>query len=227
MKAIILAAGKGTRLLPLTLETPKPLIQIGGKPIIDRIFNSLPEEIDEVVIVVEYLKERLKDRVGENFYGRKVSFVDQIEKKGTFGALLSARDLFKNDERFLVLNGDDMHEKQELEKYLHYPRSFGVQRMIMPNYYSIKLDRENYIEGFLPQNEEEKILGALVATGAYVIDANIFKHEGVSVYGGEYGLPQTILAQREDFPIKGIVTEKWVPINSFEDIEKAEKILNN
>jgi len=225
MKAIILAAGKGTRLLPLTEQTPKPLIGIANIPIINRIFQSLPDEIDEVIVVVEHLKEKIINHVGDNFFNRKVVCVNQGARKGTFGALLSAEHLLAENERFLVLNGDDLHHKNELEQYLKNPRSLGVQYMNMPNYYSVHLGENNIVHGFSPQTEEEKKGKVLVATGVYVIDSNIFKHQGVVVYGGEYGLPQTILAQKDDYPITGVITSKWIPINSFADMEKAEKIL--
>lgn len=224
MKAIILAAGKGTRLRPLTEQTPKPLIPIAGVPIIDRIFQSLPNKIDEVILVVEHLKEKIKSYVGENFYDRKVLYADQIQMKGTFGALLSAKPFVTADEKFLVLNGDDIHSKIELEKYFEHPRSFGVQKMKMEKYHSIHIDSQGYIEGFYPQTELEKSEGAFIATGAYFVDANIFNHEGIALQDGEYGLPQTLLAQKDKYPLTGIITTKWVPINSFEDITKAEKI---
>ncbi len=225
MKAVILAAGEGSRLRPLTLETPKPLIEIGGKTIIERIFSALPEEIDEVVVVVGHLKEKIKTYLGEDFSNRKIIFVEQSEKNGTFGALYSAKDFFREGERFLVLNGDDLHRQDELEQFLKHPRALGVQKAIMPNYYQVVV-KENLIEGFRPQTEEEKTSGGLIATGVYLLDTEIFKHPGVVVYGGEYGLPQTILAQKTDHPINVVETSGWTPINSFSDIEKANQTFN-
>ena len=96
----------------------------------------------------------------------------------------------------------------------------------MPNYYSVKINDQNIILGFSPQSEEEKTEGALIATGVYVVDSNIFNHPGILVYGGEYGLPQTIMAQKEESPVTAVITEKWIPINYFSDIERAEKLLN-
>ncbi len=222
MKVIILAAGEGTRMRPLTENTPKSLINICGITIAERIFDSLPDEVDEVVIVVNYLKEKIKDYLGSEFKNKKIQYVEQGEKKGTFGALLSVKNLIKQEERFLVLNCDDIHDKKELEEYLKYPRSFGIQKMIMPNYYNIKINNDGFVEGFEKQNEEEKMNGAMVATGVYVLDANIFNHPGVLVHGGEYGLPQTILDQKNEFPVKAVETTKWIPVNTFDDLKKAE-----
>ena len=55
MKCVILAAGKGTRLRPLTEDTPKPLIKVSGKTLLDRIVESLPSAVDELIIVTGYL----------------------------------------------------------------------------------------------------------------------------------------------------------------------------
>ncbi|MEK9166111.1 MAG: sugar phosphate nucleotidyltransferase, partial [Patescibacteria group bacterium] len=63
MKAIILAAGEGRRMRPLTLTTPKPLLEIQGKAIIDYVFDALPEEVEEAVVVVKYLGEKITKKV--------------------------------------------------------------------------------------------------------------------------------------------------------------------
>lgn len=211
--------------MPITERIPKPLLNIAGIPIIDRIFKSLPDEISEAILVVEYLKDQIISHVGNNFYGKKVLYVDQVPTRGTFPALLSAKHLIAQNERFLVLNGDDIHSKTELEKYLLYPRSFGLQKMQMENYHSIHIDTDNNIEGFYPQTETEKIDGALIATGAYVLDSEIFNHEGIALRDGEHGLPQTILAQKNNFPVRAVITKNWLPINSHKDLEIAEKTL--
>lgn len=224
MKAIILAAGEGTRMRPLTETTPKPLINVGNKKIIDHVLSSLPNEIDEVILVVDYLKEKIIDYLGNNNLGRKIYYVTQGQEKGTFGALISAKNFIKPNERFLVLNSDDIHNKDELEKYLAFPRSFGIQKMVMPNYYSVKVDSSGNILGFSRQTDEEKTSGVMVGTGVYLLDSNIFNHPGVKVFGGELGLPQTILEQKDVYPIKAVVTEKWIPINTIEDLERAREI---
>jgi UDP-N-acetylglucosamine diphosphorylase / glucose-1-phosphate thymidylyltransferase / UDP-N-acetylgalactosamine diphosphorylase / glucosamine-1-phosphate N-acetyltransferase / galactosamine-1-phosphate N-acetyltransferase len=224
MKVIILAAGKGTRLLPLTNHTPKPLIKIGGMAIIDRIFKSLPAEINEAIVIVEHLKDQIMSHVGDTFYGRPVRCVDQIAMRGTLGALLSTKHLLQPGERFLIIHGDDIHDQSELEECLKHPRAFGLQRRKMAaGYHSVHLDAQGNVEGFYPQTEAEKTNGALTVTGAYVADTAIFTHSGVSVRNGEFGAPETMMAQKNAHPIKGVITEKWTPINTPGDIENMEK----
>lgn len=223
MKAVILAAGEGTRLRPLTLDTPKPLLSVGERTVIERVIENLPDEVTEVILVVEYMKEKIKSYLGESFAGKKISYVEQGSMKGTYGALLSAKGLLNDGELFMVLNADDLHDKKELEALLVGSRSMGLQKMVMPNYYSTQIDTEGNISGFRKQTDEEKVDGALVAAGVYVLDKNIFDHPGVMVSGGEYGLPQTILEQKDTYPVRGIIATRWIPINSIADLENANK----
>lgn len=220
MKAVILAAGEGSRLHPITLTTPKPLVEVKGKPIIEHIFLALPEAIDEVVVVVGHLQEKIRNYLGSEFLGKRVYYAEQGEKRGTLGALWAAKDLL-GDENFMVLNGDDMHDKAELEKFILHKRAFGIQHAVMPNYYYVLGDNEGNLAGFRPQSDEEKMSGAPIATGTYVLDSKIFEHPGIVVNGGEYGLPQTINAQKDEYPVKLVTTSGWLPINSLEDLEKA------
>lgn len=221
MKVIILAAGKGTRLLPLTENKPKTLVEVNGKPIIKHIIDSLPKEIDEVIVVVKHFKEQIQDFLGEEFNGKKIYYVEQGEKAGTFGALLSAKDLLKESERFLVTNGDDVHQTSEFIECLYHPRSMAVQKKFMPNYHDTQIDLNGNFSGFKPQTKEQKENGAMIATGTYVLDTNIFNHPGVNIGGDEYGLPQTIITMLNDFPVKVVKTDGWFPINSHEDMQNV------
>ena len=89
MKAIIPCAGEGVRMRPLTLEKPKQLLEIAGRPILVRIFENLPDEIGEVVLVVGYMGDKIRDYFGDKFLGRKIRYVEQKEKLGTADALWS------------------------------------------------------------------------------------------------------------------------------------------
>ncbi len=225
MKAVILAAGKGTRLQPLTHHTPKALISIGGQTIVDRIFMSLPNEITEVLLVVDHLKDKIFAHVGNSFHGMPVIHIEQINMSGTLGALFSARPFLNDDETFLVLNGDDIYDKTELAECLQYPRSMGLQRLKLPGYHSVHLDANGYITGFFPQTRAEETTGALIATGAYVVDSHIFDHPGTPNNKKEFGLPETMMTQKDVYPIKGVIMKGWLPINTTNHIFEAEAFL--
>ena len=87
MKPIILAAGEGTRLRPLTLETPKAMVEIFGKPLLAHNMDKLLNYVDEFILVVKYKKEKVQKYFGESYKGIKISYHVQREKKGTAGAL--------------------------------------------------------------------------------------------------------------------------------------------
>jgi len=71
MQCVILAAGKGTRLRPLTENCPKPLVEVGGKTLLDHIVGALPSSVDELIIVTGYLGEMIEAYCGTEFHGRK------------------------------------------------------------------------------------------------------------------------------------------------------------
>src|SRR5579864_5304735 len=107
MDAIILAAGLGTRLRPHTLTTPKPLLPVRGRPILDWALGALPKAVDRVVVVVNYLAEQVEDYLRSQTHFADWSTVRQEQPRGTGDALRSCQAQVRSD-RLLVLNGDDL-----------------------------------------------------------------------------------------------------------------------
>lgn len=221
MKAIILCAGRGTRLQPLTDTIPKTLLRVKGKPILQNILENLPDQIDEVFLVVDYLKENIIDFMAKYHSDLKIQCVQQNhEQKGTLAALFSVKDFLTTGERFLVLNGDDLVLKSDLEKMFEYDRSFGIQKMVMPNYYKVVGDN-GLLDSFVSQNDQEKIEGVFIATGTYVLDTEIFNFPYKLLKGDEIGIPQTILEQKKIYPINLVDFSTWTPINTIQDLENV------
>ncbi len=221
MKAVILAAGKGTRLKPITLTIPKPLIEVAGKTILNHAIDNLPDEIDEVIIITKHLEEKIIAAVEQIPSSIKITTISQGENTGTFGALLTVRNMFSENERFLVINGDDLHNKEELENFLTYPLAIGVQMKVMPGYYAMELDENGVLKKFREQTDAENENGTLIATGAYLLDSNIFNFNPVKINDGELGLPQTLIQNSSTHPLNVVETKKWKPINTLEDWELA------
>ncbi|ASJ10924.1 glucose-1-phosphate thymidylyltransferase [Thermococcus sp. P6] len=104
MKGVVLAAGKGERLQPLTDDRPKVLLKVANRPIIEYVLENLDPFVDEFVIIVRYEKEKLIKALGDEFNGKPITYIDQLPGEGTAKAIESARDLI--DEEFIVANGD-------------------------------------------------------------------------------------------------------------------------
>lgn len=109
MKALILAAGRGERLRPLTLETPKPLLPVGGRPMIQWHIEALVKAgVTDIVINTAWLGERIEAELGNGHHlGARIEYSREGEPLETLGGLRRALALLTaTDDEFLVINGD-------------------------------------------------------------------------------------------------------------------------
>lgn len=104
MKAVILAAGEGTRLRPITYYVPKLMLPFYEKPFMAYTMENLSELVESVVMVVNYKQEQIRDYFGEQFASLPVEYVVQSKLEGTASAVMAARDFV--DTKFLVVQGD-------------------------------------------------------------------------------------------------------------------------
>lgn len=222
MKAVILAAGLGKRMRNLTENTPKPMLTVAGKNLIEHKIDILPAEVDEVIMVVGYLKDQVMDHFGQEFDNRKITYIEQKVLNGTGGALWLCKDFLSV--KFLVMMGDDLYDKECIQEACKYDWTLVAK------------DRDNSLPtGRVDVDDYGKLLGVtegdtsstgLVNTGLYVLQPEIFNYPLVKLVDKEeYGLPQTIVQMVKDFDIKVIVCDKWHQVTSPEDLEKAEKML--
>lgn len=224
MQCVILAAGKGTRLRPLTDSTPKPLVKVAGKPLLEHIVAALPETVDEIIIVIGYLGEQIKQYCGENYFGRKVTYVEQVEQKGTGHALWLCKDLIKG--RFLYMFADDIHGKDDLAKAVAHPRSMLVLETDTPERFGIAVKNN---DGTLGEFIEKptNVSSGLASTGVFVLDQHIFEFEPKIETNGELYHTPMILEYSKKYPIMVVKQNLWLPIGYPEDIERANQVLTN
>jgi bifunctional UDP-N-acetylglucosamine pyrophosphorylase/glucosamine-1-phosphate N-acetyltransferase len=222
MQAIILAAGRGTRLAPLTDIIPKPLIPVQGRPILEHIIKALPPQIDEVIIVVGYKGDALKNYFGTYYDQRKITYADQGKTLGTYGALLSAKQYIHTGS-FLVMGADDIQDREALEKMIALPLAFGIQIKKLPSKNYLIVDIENdRVRGFKRPTEEEFGRPQPIATGTYILDERLWSHPPVEVIGGEYGLPQTMVPMLQDCEVQAVDMPYWIQINSHDELAEAQ-----
>jgi glucose-1-phosphate thymidylyltransferase len=109
MKAVVLAAGKGTRLRPLTDDKPKGMVEVDGKPLITHCFDQLIDlGADELIAVVGYMKEQIIDHYGDAYEGVPITYTHQREQKGLAHALLTVEEHIDDD--FMLILGDNIFD---------------------------------------------------------------------------------------------------------------------
>ena len=107
MQAVVLAAGEGTRLRPLTEDKPKGMVEVDGQPILSHCFDQLVDlGADELIVVVGYLKEKIIDHYGDEYEGIPITYTHQRDQQGLAHALLTVEDHIDDD--FMLILGDNI-----------------------------------------------------------------------------------------------------------------------
>lgn len=224
MQAVILAAGKGTRMRPLTYDIPKPMLPVKSKPILEYTLAALPDEIDEIIFIVNYLGEHIQDHFGMEYNGKKIHYVLQEELNGTAGAVHSCKHLIKDE--FLVINGDDLYRKEDIRKMMDNGLSILAYEIENPQRFGVlKVDEKGNLVDII-ENKTGMPGWHLINTGTYKLNKKFFDYPMVPISETEFGLPQTMMEMAREFPIKIVKTDTWFPIGFPEDLGEAERIID-
>lgn len=227
MQAVILAAGKGTRMKDLTAEVPKPMLTVLGKTLLEHKFDALPAAIDEIILVIGYQGEVIREKFGNQYEDKRISYVVQETLDGTAGAVWKARDLIRD--RFIVMMGDDLYARRDMERCVEASdwalvaeetKAMASGGRVVTNEAGEVLD---IVEGDHQGTE------GLMNTNLFVLDARVFAQPLVPKSPGssEFGLPQTVLpaARALGIPLHVIPVTEWIQITAPEDLARAEERL--
>ncbi len=218
MKAVIFAAGLGTRLRPLTDNLPKPMIEVGGKPILQRTLEALPASVAETIVVVGYKGDAIRAHLAGV---PAVRFVEQSELLGTYDALMRAHPHL-DDAPFLALNGDDLYAKEDLERLAASdPFTMLAHRVPNPSPYSHLASRNGLLDRIVFQKDAEALPAKDVYVGACLLDQRFFALEPGMTPGGEFGLPHTLEKHLNKIPVRILASTSWMPIGTPEELEAA------
>jgi NDP-sugar pyrophosphorylase family protein len=222
MQAVILAAGEGTRMRPLTLERPKPLITIAGMPILEHVVRALPDEVSEIILVVNYMQDQIRAYCGEEFYGKKVIYVTQGEKKGTAGALEYARSYITG--RFLLTFADDLLAKSDLEALVEHEHGLLVTTHKQPERFGVvSLTEDGSLKTITEKPEHPET--NFISTGVTSLTPKIFEYHIAPAKNGEFQLTEGLTALASDVPVAVVKASYWQPVGYPEDIARAEASL--
>ena len=214
MDAIILAAGKGTRLRPYTEKVPKPLLPVQGRPILDWIIGALPP-VDRLIVVVNYLGEAIEEYLAKQTHVANWTTVRQEVPRGTGDALMSCRGAVKSD-RVLVLNGDDLIGRADLARLAAVPMGILVSAVQEPKDFGIVFPNPGGTLKQIIEKPQDLEPPQLANIGGYVFPKSVFDLTLPLSSRGEYEITDAVaqLAAIGEFHV--VESQYWLPIGNID-----------
>ncbi|MBU0953645.1 MAG: NTP transferase domain-containing protein [Nanoarchaeota archaeon] len=211
-QAVILAAGASTRMQPLTLTRPKPLLPMVNKPIIDHTLEQLRGLVKELVLVVGYRKEMIEQHLQNSPLAKHfaITLVEQKQQRGTGDALLAAKQHLSD--RFLVLNGDDLYSQKDIAACLKQERCVLVCEVHNPEIFGvIEHDQDGKVLRIVEKGKYPPT--KLANTGLFLLDTSIFATKVRPSKRKEIELTDCVTAVAKHAPITYHTVEGyWLPI---------------
>ena len=179
MQAVILVGGEGTRLRPLTVTVPKPVVPLVDRPFIVFMLEWLRRHgVDDVILSCGFLATSVRNVLGDGSrFGMRLRFVEEPEPRGTAGALKYAEDLL--DDRFLMLNGDVLTDIDLTEQIGQHERTAAVGTLALvpvpdPSAYGlVRLEEDRAVREFVEKPPADQIDTNLISAGAYVLERSV------------------------------------------------------
>ena len=222
MTAVVLAGGKGSRLMPHTAETPKPLVEVGGRPVVEYLLARLKKGgVGRVVMAVNHMADQIERHLGDGTrFGLQIEYSHETQPLSTVAPLKLVKDLPNN---FLVANGDILtdldigtlyHYHVERRAELTVATYRGTEKI---DFGVLEIDSENTVIGF----REKPDYHFIVSMGIYVFNRSVLD---LVPENKPYGFDQLMLdmlkhkRQVRSFPHDGF----WLDIGRPADYEKAQ-----
>lgn len=219
--AVIMAGGKGVRLKPYTNDTPKPMLELGGKPILaHNIDRLLSFGIKNIYISVNHLKEQIIDYVQKNYSGVNIKFIEETEPLGTIGSIKLVNDWENKD--ILVMNADILTNIDFYDFFVNYKNFKDSMSMATFNI------RINIPYGIL--DTTDKKINSLIEkpsftyysnAGIYLINKDMLKYIPKNEKFDSTDLMEKLIEEKKKvshFPIRGY----WLDIGNAQNYAKAQ-----
>lgn len=223
MQAVIMAAGRGTRMGALTDTTPKPMLRVSGKTLLEHKLLALPKEVDDVIVIVGYQKENIIESLGDTYAGKRIQYVTQEKLDGTMGALACAKELLRG--KFIVLMGDDLYGAEDI-KNLCEKENWAL--VVWPTEHMASGGKVIITDGHITEIREGNHEGmeGNMCTNLFLLDTRIFDYPMIPKSAGsdEYGLPQTVVpaSLQGNIPLKAVEGTAWFQVTAPQDLYQAE-----
>jgi dTDP-glucose pyrophosphorylase len=221
-KVILMVGGMGTRLRPLTNDRPKPLLEVGNKPILETIIaNFAKYGFKNIILSVNYKSQMIEDYFGDGSkFGVSIDYVHEDKRMGTAGALSLMKEQLT--EPFFVMNGD-LLTNVNFEHMLEYHLSNQAAATMGVREYDFKVPYGVVnIEGHqITSIEEKPVQKFFVSGGMYILDTRVLSHIPDDAFYDMPTLFEKLIANKQkaiSFPIR----EYWLDIGSLDDFNRAQ-----
>lgn len=225
-KAVILVGGKGTRLRPLTNKTPKGLLKVGNKTIVEHLFDLFKKYgIREVILSTGYLKEQFREYFGDGSrFGMSISYVEEDEPMGTAGPLRLAREQLT--ESFIVTNGDELKDINIARMFRLHRRKDALGTIALtsvhdPSQYGVaKLEGSRIVE-FVEKPKREDAPSNLINAGFYILEPEVIDMipDGFSMLEKDVFPKLAKMERLRGFPFSG----QWFDMGTPQRYEETKK----
>lgn len=221
MRAMVLAAGVGSRLEPLTARIPKPLVPVANRPVMELILQLLKRHgIEEVISNLHHLPEALRQYFGDGSkLGMRLSFHEEAMLSGDAGGVRACRDFLESG-TFLVIMGDLLTDADITFVVAEHRRkraiaTIGLKRVDDVTQFGVAVtDQRGFITGFQEKPEPAEALSNLASTGIYVLEPEIFEHIPAQ---GTYGFGRQLFPKlvASGLPVLGVeITSYWSDVGT-------------
>ena len=226
-RVILMAGGLGTRLRPLTEDTPKPLLEVGKKPILETIIESFAKYgFVNITISVNYKADMIKDYFGDGSkFGINIDYIEEIKRLGTAGAL----GLLQNrpQEPFFVMNADLLTNVNFSHLLDFHSHENSVATMCVREYeYQVPYGVIETKGSIVTSIKEKPIQKFFVNAGIYTLSPQVFEYIPKNEF---YDMPTLFeeLIKNNLKPISFPIHEYWMDIGRISDFEQAQNEFSN
>ncbi len=222
-KVVLMVGGLGTRLRPLTDDTPKPLLKVGGKPIIETIMMSFVKHgFKDFILSVNYKSEMFEEYFGDGSrFGINIEYAHEEKRLGTAGALSLIRDKLQDD--FFVMNGD-LLTNVNFENLLKFHQENESQGTMCVREYDFQVPYGvvDVVGGKIQSITEKPTHKFFVSAGIYMLSSSVLKYIPDDEFYDMPTLFEKLIETNENaisFPLR----EYWLDIGRIEEFEKANR----
>jgi UDP-N-acetylglucosamine diphosphorylase/glucosamine-1-phosphate N-acetyltransferase len=210
MQTVILAAGQGTRMRPLTESLPKPMLPVADRPLVAHTADAAVEAgASELLVVVGYEADDVRAFFGDEYRGVPVTFCRQEEQRGTADAVRAASEHL--DGAFAVLNGDNLYEPADVEALFERGPALAAIRVEDPTSYGVLSTEGSRVTGIVEKPADPP--SNLANAGAYVFPEQAREWLDVDPSErGEYEITDVVTRTIEAVDVTAVELDRWLDV---------------